>query len=94
MQIICVGKTDLRGCGGHPVYPRLVVGYPGIDAQLVPTPLPETGDAVDVPGGTEEDGVKKFWQARGRGGKEAREEEKGGSSQQTGDDCWFGKGKK
>ena len=24
----------------------------------------------------EEDGVKKFWQARGSGGKEAREEEK------------------
>ena len=24
----------------------------------------------------EEDGVKKFWQARGRSGKEAREEEK------------------
>ena len=24
----------------------------------------------------EEDGVKNFWQARGRGGKDAREEEK------------------
>ena len=41
----------------------------------------------------EEDGVKKFWQARGRGGKEAREEEKGGSNQQIGVDCWFGKRK-
>ena len=34
--------------------------------------------------GKEEDGLKKFWQARGRGGTEAREEEKGGSNQQAG----------
>ena len=32
----------------------------------------------------EEDGVNKFWQAKGRGCKEAREEEKGGSNQQAG----------
>ena len=40
-----------------------------------------------------EDGVKQVWQAKGRGGKEAREEEKGGSNQQAGADCWFGKKK-
>ena len=35
----------------------------------------------------DEDGGKKFWQARGRGGKEAREEQKRGSNQQAGADC-------
>ena len=48
---------------------------------------------IDIDHVLEEDGVKKFGQARRRGGKEAREEEKGGLNQQTGD-CWFGKRKK
>ena len=35
--------------------------------------------------------LKRSVKARGRGGKEAREEEKAGSNQQAGADCWFGK---
>ena len=68
----------------------------GMSSKAVPTatPVRVCTYIVSIEGikyNMEEDGVRKFGQARGRGGKEAREEEKEGSNQQTGADYWFEK---